>query len=58
MLVIEPPLGEADNGTVKFIFEGKPHGKGKITYPDGGASSGCKVEEGEWKDGEFVGKSK
>jgi hypothetical protein len=27
---------------------GKPHGKGKMTYADG------RVEEGKWKDGKFV----
>jgi hypothetical protein len=30
------------------FVNGKKHGKGKMTYADG------KVEEGEWKDGEFV----
>ena len=28
--------------------DGVPHGKGKMTYPDG------KLEEGNWKDGEFL----
>ena len=30
--------------------EGKPHGKRKLTQPDG------RVEEGKWKNGEFKGK--
>jgi len=29
--------------------DGKRTGKGKMTYPDG------KVEEGNWKDGKFLG---
>ena len=36
----------ADEGD---FVNGNFHGKGKMTYPDG------KVEEGNWKDGDFIG---
>jgi len=32
------------------LLDAAPHGKGKMTYPD------SRVEEGNWDDGEFMGK--
>ena len=43
---------KSDDGSVYEgeTLNGKPHGKGKMTYKDG------RVEEGNWENGKFTGK--
>ena len=46
--MIEVGFGYPISDPIRYPY-GKRHGQGKYTYKNG------KVEEGEWKEGKFIG---